>query len=60
MSYILDALRRLEQDKEKAKRGANPMEAVVVPDLEMAERSVGKRFGWVFVGLVAVVVVTDR
>ena len=57
MSYILDALRRLEQDKERAKRGTNPVEAVLVPDLEAEERSERKRFGWVFVGLVVVVAV---
>lgn len=54
MSYILDALRRLEQDKEKAKRGTNPMEAVMAPDLEVAEGAVRRRYGWFFVGLGAV------
>lgn len=57
MSYILDALRRLEQDKERAKRGTNPMEAVLVPDLDVVGKSERRRLGWVFVGLVIVVTV---
>jgi hypothetical protein len=52
MSYILDALRRLEQDKEKTKRGANPMEAVLVPDMEQAEEPERRHFWWMGIGLV--------
>jgi len=32
MSYILDALRRLEKDKEAAKKGINPLEAILSGD----------------------------
>jgi hypothetical protein len=56
MSYILDALRRLEQDKEMAKRGANPMEAVLVPDIEGVEEPERRRLWWV--GAVAVLLLT--
>ena len=61
MSYILDALRRLEQDKERSRRGTNPMEAVLVPDLEEAKTPFRWRFRWVgtvFVLLAAVVAAT--
>jgi hypothetical protein len=57
MSYILDALRRLEQDKERAKRGANPMEAVLAPDMEGAEEPDRRRFWWVGIGVVLLVTV---
>jgi hypothetical protein len=56
MSYILDALRRLEQDKELAKRGASPMEAVFVPDIERVEAPERMRRRWV--GAVVVLLVT--
>ncbi len=52
MSYILDALRRLEQDKEKTKRGANPMEAVLIPDMEQVEEPERRHFWWIGVGAV--------
>ncbi len=55
MSYILDALRRLEQDKELAKRGASPMEAVLVPDIEGVETPERMRFWWVGAGVVLLV-----
>lgn len=57
MSYILDALRRLEQDKERSKKGANPMEAVLVPDPE-AGKGAGSRmpFRWVGLGVVLLAV----
>ena len=55
MSYILDALRRLEQDKELAKRGASPMEAVFVPDIEGVETPERMRFWWVGAGVVLLV-----
>jgi len=57
MSYILDALRRLEQDKERTKRGANPMEAVFVPDIEGVEEPERRRLWWVGAGLVLLVTV---
>ena len=57
MSYILDALRRLEQDKERAKKGANPMEAVLVPDIEGTESPARNRFWWTGAGLVLLVTV---
>lgn len=62
MSYILDALRRLEQDKEKSKRGANPMEAVLLPDVGGAERPARKRLWLAATGiflLLAVIAVTS-
>ncbi len=52
MSYILDALRRLEQDKEKMKRGANPMEAVLIPDMDEADEPGRRPFLWMGVGAV--------
>ncbi len=57
MSYILDALRRLEQDKELAKRGASPMEAVFVPDIEGVEEPERMRLWWVGAGVVLLVTV---
>ncbi|MGW8320898.1 MAG: general secretion pathway protein GspB [Thermodesulfobacteriota bacterium] len=57
MSYILDALRRLEQDKELAKRGASPMEAVFVPDIERVEAPERMRLRWVGAGVVLLVAV---
>jgi Type II secretion system protein B len=57
MSYILDALRRLEQDKERARRGQNPMEAVLVPDLEQAEKPGRRLFWWTGVAFVLIAVV---
>ncbi len=57
MSYILDALRRLEQDKELAKRGASPMEAVLVPDIEGVEEPERMRLWWVGAGVVLLVTV---
>jgi hypothetical protein len=57
MSYILDALRRLEQDKELAKRGKSPMEAVLVPDIEGVEASERVRLWWVGAGIVLLVAV---
>jgi hypothetical protein len=57
MSYILDALRRLEQDKELAKRGTSPMEAVFVPDIEGVEEPERMRLRWVGVGVVLLVTV---
>ena len=57
MSYILDALRRLEQDKELAKRGASPMEAVFVPDMEGVEEPERMRLWWVGAGVVLLVTV---
>jgi len=57
MSYILDALRRLEQDKELAKRGASPMEAVFVPDIEGVEEPGRMRLWWVGAGVVLLVTV---
>ena len=57
MSYILDALRRLEQDKELAKRGASPMEAVLVPDIEGVEAQGRVRFRWVGAGVVLLLAV---
>jgi len=56
MSYILDALRRLEQDKERAKRGTSPMEAVFVPDIEGVEAPERMRLWWV--GALVVLLVT--
>jgi hypothetical protein len=56
MSYILDALRRLEQDKERTRRGANPVEAVLVPDLDGPERADRRRFWWVGIGVVLLAV----
>lgn len=57
MSYILDALRRLEQDKELAKRGTSPMEAVFVPDIERVEEPERMRLWWVGGGVVLLVTV---
>lgn len=57
MSYILDALRRLEQDKERTRRGTNPVEAVMVPDLEEAETRYRRGFWWVGIGVVLLVMV---
>jgi hypothetical protein len=57
MSYILDALRRLEQDKELARRGASPMEAVLVPDIEGVETPERMRRWWVGAGVVLLVTV---
>jgi hypothetical protein len=57
MSYILDALRRLEQDKELAKRGASPMDAVLVPDMEGVETPERMRLWWVGAGVVLLVTV---
>lgn len=57
MSYILDALRRLEQDKELAKRGASPMEAVLVPDIEGVEEPERMRLRWLGTGVVLLVTV---
>ncbi len=57
MSYILDALRRLEQDKERAKKGANPMEAVLVPDIEGEQRPARSRLWWTGAGVVLLVTV---
>ena len=57
MSYILDALRRLEQDKDLAKRGASPMEAVLVPDIEGVEAPERMRLWWVCAGVVLLVTV---
>lgn len=57
MSYILDALRRLEQDKERAKKGANPMEAVLVPDIEGVDEPERMRLWWMGAGLVLLVTV---
>ena len=57
MSYILDALRRLEQDKELAKRGASPMEAVLVPDIEGVEEPERMRLWWVGAGVVLLLTV---
>jgi len=56
MSYILDALRRLEQDKERTRRGTNPVEAVLVPDLDGPETPDRRRFWWVGVGVVLLAV----
>ena len=58
MSYILDALRRLEQDKERTRRGANPVEAVMVPDFEEAETRDRRRFWWVGIGVLLLAVVS--
>jgi hypothetical protein len=55
MSYILDALRRLEQDKELAKRGASPMESVLVPDIDGEEPRERMRLWWVAAGVVLLV-----
>jgi hypothetical protein len=55
MSYILDALRRLEQDKELAKRGASPMEAVLVPDVEGVEEPERMRLRWLGGGVVLLI-----
>jgi len=52
MSYILDALRRLEQDKERTRRGTNPVEAVLVPDLDGPRKEDRSRFWWLGVGVV--------
>ncbi len=57
MSYILDALRRLEQDKELAKRGASPMEAVLVPDIQGVKEPDRMGLWWVFSGVVLLVTV---
>jgi hypothetical protein len=57
MSYILDALRRLEQDKELAKRGASPMEAVFIPDIEGVEAPEQMRLWRVGAGVVLLVTV---
>jgi len=57
MSYILDALRRLEQDKDLAKRGASPMEAVFVPDIEGVDEPGRMRLWWVGAGVVLLVTV---
>ena len=56
MSYILDALRRLEQDKERTRRGTNPVEAVLVPDLDGPETADPRRFWWVGIGVVLLAV----
>ena len=60
MSYILDALRRLEQDKERTRRGTNPVDAVLVPDLDEPQRAVRRRWWWMGIGvfLLAVVIGT--
>jgi len=57
MSYILDALRRLEKDKERTRRGANPVEAVMVPDFEEPESQDRRRFWWAGMGAVLLAVV---
>jgi hypothetical protein len=57
MSYILDALRRLEQDKERSRKGANPMEAVLLPDTEAAPGPRRRRLGWAGLGVVLLAVV---
>ncbi len=56
MSYILDALRRLEQDKESARKVANPFEAVMNPDPLPAGPSGSKRLAWIGAGLVLLAV----
>jgi len=56
MSYILDALRRLEQDKERTRRGTNPVEAVLVPDLDGPQKEDRRRFWWLGMGIVLLAV----
>jgi hypothetical protein len=56
MSYILDALRRLEQDKERTRRGTNPVEAVLVPDLDGPPKEDRRRFWWLGMGVVLLAV----
>jgi hypothetical protein len=56
MSYILDALRRLEQDKERSRRGTNPVDAVLVPDLDEPQRAVRRRWWWLGMGVVLLAV----
>jgi hypothetical protein len=56
MSYILDALRRLEQDKERTRRGTSPVEAVLAPDLDGPEKADRRRFWWVGIGVVLLAV----
>jgi hypothetical protein len=47
MSYILDALRRLEQDKEKARKPANPLQTVLHPEPDTAiRREKGGKVWW--------------
>jgi hypothetical protein len=62
MSYILDALKRLEQDKQRSRKGANPMEAVLLPDTEGGPGPKRRRLWWAGTGvalLVAVIAVTS-
>jgi cytoskeletal protein RodZ len=56
MSYILDALRRLEQDKERTRKGANPMEAVLIPDLEAGKPAGRMPLRWVGLGVILLAV----
>ncbi len=59
MSYILDALRRLDQDKENTRKGVNPMEAVLSPPrAEEVSRPVNRfRLAAVGAGVLVVVVI---
>ncbi len=57
MSYILDALRRLEQDKEMAKKGVNPMEAILTPDVLFEKKTGGNRVWWFFLGMLLLITI---
>ncbi len=57
MSYILDALRRLEQDKEAAKTGVNPMEAILAPDRPFETKAGRNRFWWLCVGMLFLITI---
>jgi len=59
MSYILDALRRLEQDKEKARKPANPLQTVLHsgPEIDLCFRKARKPFWpWILTGLLVFMV----
>jgi hypothetical protein len=59
MSYILDALRRLEQDKEKARKPANPLQTVLHsgPEIDLRFRKTRRPFWpWILTGLLVFLV----
>jgi len=56
MSYILDALRRLEQEKKAAKKISNPLEAVMDPEPAYVEPAGANRYVWLGAGLLLLVV----
>jgi hypothetical protein len=58
MSYILDALKRLEQDKAAARRGRNPIESLAEPEPARERLWSRKRLLGLGIGLVLILAIT--